>query len=65
MIPANVDQFLCCGTSYRAVRDAVAKFLLENTSATVVAEIQVRQLPELKGMFEGSGPGSVLSPVDH
>lgn len=42
----------------------MAKFLLENTSATVVAEIQVRQLPELKGVFEGSGPGSVMSPVD-
>ncbi|XP_076616648.1 E3 ubiquitin-protein ligase rnf213-beta isoform X2 [Chaetodon auriga] len=40
MIPAHVDQFLCCGTSYRAVRDAVAQVLLENRSDTLTAEIQ-------------------------
>lgn len=41
MIPANVDQFLCCGTRYRAVRDAVAKFLLEKTSDAIKTEMKV------------------------
>lgn len=49
MIPTNVDQFLCCGTPYQAVRDAVAKFLLGNRSDTIVTEIQVREHPELIG----------------
>ncbi|XP_070782783.1 E3 ubiquitin-protein ligase rnf213-beta [Enoplosus armatus] len=40
MIPANVDQFLCCGPPYRAMRDAVAHVLLENRSDTFMAEIQ-------------------------
>nr|XP_046232923.1 E3 ubiquitin-protein ligase rnf213-beta [Scatophagus argus]XP_046232924.1 E3 ubiquitin-protein ligase rnf213-beta [Scatophagus argus] len=40
MIPTNVDQFLCCGTPYRALRDAVAQVLLENRSDTFVTEIQ-------------------------
>ncbi|GAA6226553.1 E3 ubiquitin-protein ligase rnf213-beta-like [Lates japonicus] len=39
MIP-HVDQFLCCGTSYRAVRDAVAQVLLENKSDTFMTELQ-------------------------
>lgn len=47
MIPTNVDQFLCCGTPYRAVRDGVVKFLLENRSDSIVTEIQVREPPEL------------------
>lgn len=49
MIPTNVDQFLCCGTPYQTVRDAVAKFVLENRSHTTVTEIQVREHPELTG----------------
>ncbi|XP_051273053.1 E3 ubiquitin-protein ligase rnf213-beta isoform X1 [Dicentrarchus labrax] len=40
MIPTNVDQFLCCGPPYRAVRDAVAEVLLQNRSDTFKAEIQ-------------------------
>lgn len=42
MIPPHVDQFLCCGTSYRALRDAVAQVLLENKSDTFMTELQVR-----------------------
>ncbi|XP_073346346.1 E3 ubiquitin-protein ligase rnf213-beta [Pagrus major] len=40
IIPTNVDNFLCCGTSYRAVRDALVQFLLENKSDTFMAEIK-------------------------
>ncbi|KAG8008845.1 hypothetical protein GBF38_010486 [Nibea albiflora] len=40
MIPTNVDHFLCCGTPYRAVRDAVAVAVLENRSDTFMTEIQ-------------------------
>ncbi|XP_037610034.1 E3 ubiquitin-protein ligase rnf213-beta isoform X1 [Sebastes umbrosus] len=40
MIPTNVDQFLCCGTPYRAMRDAVAHVLLENKSDTFKTQIQ-------------------------
>ncbi|XP_045924674.1 E3 ubiquitin-protein ligase rnf213-beta [Micropterus dolomieu] len=39
-IPTNVDQFLCCGTPYRAMRDAVAHVLLENRSDSFMTEIQ-------------------------
>ncbi|XP_036938207.1 E3 ubiquitin-protein ligase rnf213-beta [Acanthopagrus latus] len=39
-IPTNMDNFLCCGTRYRAVRDALAQFLLEKKSDTFMAEIQ-------------------------
>lgn len=44
-----MDNFLCCGTRYRAVRDALAQFLLEKKSDTFMAEIQVRETPELIG----------------
>ncbi|XP_071387268.1 E3 ubiquitin-protein ligase rnf213-beta-like [Centroberyx affinis] len=40
MIPAEVDRFLCCGPSYRALRDAVAQVLLENRSDPLVIELQ-------------------------
>ncbi|XP_051795751.1 E3 ubiquitin-protein ligase rnf213-beta [Acanthochromis polyacanthus] len=40
MIPTNVDQFLCCGASYRTMRDAVARALLENRSHDFLAELQ-------------------------
>ncbi|KAI9537485.1 hypothetical protein NQZ68_025342 [Dissostichus eleginoides] len=30
--PSNMDPFLCCGASYRAVREAVGQVLLENRS---------------------------------
>ncbi|XP_034715873.1 E3 ubiquitin-protein ligase rnf213-beta isoform X2 [Etheostoma cragini] len=39
-IPTNLDQFLCCGTPYRAVRDALVHVLLENRSDTCVTEIK-------------------------
>ncbi|KAM3592519.1 uncharacterized protein V6R79_020598 [Siganus canaliculatus] len=40
MIPPNVDQFLCCGAPYRALRDAVAHVLLEDRSDAFMAESQ-------------------------
>lgn len=40
MFPTNVDQFLCCGTPYRAVRDAVVRVLLENRSDAFMTELQ-------------------------
>uniref|UniRef100_A0A087YL98 Ring finger protein 213b n=1 Tax=Poecilia formosa TaxID=48698 RepID=A0A087YL98_POEFO len=46
MIPTNVDHFLCCGTSYRDLRNAVDQFLLENRSDSFVTELQVRAAPE-------------------
>ncbi|XP_026171361.1 E3 ubiquitin-protein ligase rnf213-beta isoform X2 [Mastacembelus armatus] len=39
-IPTNVDQFLSCGTPYRAMRDAVAQVLLENRSDGFMKELQ-------------------------
>ncbi|XP_071319372.1 E3 ubiquitin-protein ligase rnf213-beta isoform X2 [Trachinotus anak] len=39
-IQSDVDQFLCCGTPYQAVRDAVSQVLLENRSDTFMTEIQ-------------------------
>lgn len=42
MTPASVDQFLCCGTSYQAVRDDVARFTLETTAVDAVAKTEVR-----------------------
>ncbi|XP_069016032.1 E3 ubiquitin-protein ligase rnf213-beta [Embiotoca jacksoni] len=39
-IPLNVDQFLCCGPAYRALRDGVAQVLQENRSDLFVAELQ-------------------------
>ncbi|KAM8837147.1 E3 ubiquitin-protein ligase rnf213-beta [Spinachia spinachia] len=38
--PTNVDQFLCCGTAYRALRDAVGHVLLEKRLDPFVAQIQ-------------------------
>lgn len=49
MIPANVDQFLCCGKPYRAVREAVAQVLVENRSDVFMTEIQVRETPDMIG----------------
>lgn len=43
MNPTNVDQFLCCGTSYQAVRNDVATFILDPGASDVVAKIEVRQ----------------------
>ncbi|XP_040922673.1 E3 ubiquitin-protein ligase rnf213-beta isoform X2 [Toxotes jaculatrix] len=40
MIATNVDQFLCCGTPYRAVRDAMTQVLLENRSDAFMTELQ-------------------------
>ncbi|AWP18160.1 putative E3 ubiquitin-protein ligase RNF213-like [Scophthalmus maximus] len=40
MIPTSVDQFLCCGTSYRATRDAVARVLLENRDDAFLEELK-------------------------
>ncbi|XP_049419183.1 E3 ubiquitin-protein ligase rnf213-beta isoform X2 [Epinephelus fuscoguttatus] len=40
MTLTNVDQLLCCGTPYRAVRDAVANVLLKNTPDTFMTQIQ-------------------------
>ncbi len=48
MIPASVDLFLCCGTSYRALRDAVGHVLLENQSDTFIKQMQVRETEEQK-----------------
>lgn len=53
MIPTSVDSFLCCGASYRAMRDAVARVLLENTSDTFVTELKVSKMP-------GGGWGSYV-----
>ena len=41
----SMDQFLCCGTPYRALRDAVTRVLLENKSDAFVMEVQVRERP--------------------
>lgn len=43
MNPTNVDQFLCCGTSYQAVRIDVATFTLDPGAIDAVAKIEVRQ----------------------
>ncbi|KAK2820122.1 hypothetical protein Q5P01_023081 [Channa striata] len=40
MIPTIVDQFLCCGTPYRATRDAVTQLLLENRPDAFVTALQ-------------------------
>ncbi|XP_005805466.2 E3 ubiquitin-protein ligase rnf213-beta [Xiphophorus maculatus] len=40
MIPTNVDHFLCCGMSYRDLRNAVGQVLLENRSDSFVTELQ-------------------------
>ncbi|KAK9530838.1 hypothetical protein VZT92_012317 [Zoarces viviparus] len=39
-IPTHVDQFLCCGAPYRAMRDAVGHVLLENRSDSFMTQIQ-------------------------
>lgn len=43
MDSATVDQFLCCGASYRATRDAVTQVLLDNGSDSFVTQLQVRE----------------------
>lgn len=40
--PVSVDQFLCCGTSYQAMRDDVARFALESKAVDSVAKTKVR-----------------------
>ncbi|KAL6095331.1 uncharacterized protein ACO6RY_16557 [Pungitius sinensis] len=40
IIPTNMDQFLCCGAAYRALRDAVGHVLLEKRSDAFAAQIQ-------------------------
>lgn len=47
MISTSVDQFLCCGTSYRVMRDTVAQALMGNRSDSLMSELQVRESPEL------------------
>ncbi|XP_042252605.1 E3 ubiquitin-protein ligase rnf213-beta [Thunnus maccoyii] len=39
MTPTKMDQFLCCGTSYRALRDAMVQFLLEKKN-NLLTEVQ-------------------------
>lgn len=43
MNPTSVDQFLCCGTSYQAVRNDVTTFTLDPGAIDAVAKIEVRQ----------------------
>ncbi|XP_008298790.1 E3 ubiquitin-protein ligase rnf213-beta [Stegastes partitus] len=43
-IPTIVDQFLCYGPTYRAVRDAVAQVLLENRSDSFVQKLGGSQI---------------------
>ncbi|XP_070707447.1 E3 ubiquitin-protein ligase rnf213-beta [Pempheris klunzingeri] len=38
--PINVDQFLCCGTTYAAMRKAVTQVLVESKSDAFVTEMQ-------------------------
>ncbi|XP_026207099.1 E3 ubiquitin-protein ligase rnf213-beta isoform X2 [Anabas testudineus] len=40
MISTSVDQFLCCGTSYRVMRDTVAQALMGNRSDSLMSELQ-------------------------
>ncbi|KAM7381116.1 hypothetical protein PAMA_012108 [Pampus argenteus] len=42
MTPTKMDQFLCCGTSYRALRDATVQFLLgkQNSLLTEVQKLK-------------------------
>ncbi|XP_029934003.1 E3 ubiquitin-protein ligase rnf213-beta [Myripristis murdjan] len=40
MIPAEEDQFLCLGPSYKTLREAVALALLENSSDSLKMELQ-------------------------
>lgn len=44
-----MDHFLCCGSSYKAVRDAVIQLLLENRSGSLKTQLQVRETLELEG----------------
>uniref|UniRef100_A0A3Q2W9T3 RING-type E3 ubiquitin transferase n=1 Tax=Haplochromis burtoni TaxID=8153 RepID=A0A3Q2W9T3_HAPBU len=70
MIPTSVDNFLCCGASYRAMRDAVARVLLENTSDTFIFKLS-REVIHLKGIkltpFPSSRQNAFLPtmPDDH
>lgn len=40
--PENTDQFLCCGTSYQDVRDAVTKLIVQTRTEEIVPKIEVR-----------------------
>ncbi|XP_028991062.2 E3 ubiquitin-protein ligase rnf213-beta [Betta splendens] len=40
MVSTTVDTFLCCGTSYRATRDALCQVLSENGCDSFVAHLQ-------------------------
>ncbi|KAK1881703.1 E3 ubiquitin-protein ligase rnf213-beta [Dissostichus eleginoides] len=45
--PSNMDPFLCCGASYRAVREAVDQVLLENRSDNLVTQIKKLRDPQM------------------
>ncbi|XP_033975098.1 E3 ubiquitin-protein ligase rnf213-beta isoform X3 [Trematomus bernacchii] len=45
--PSNMDPFLCCGASYRAVREAVGQVLLENKSDTFMTQIKKLRDPQM------------------
>ncbi|XP_028287710.1 E3 ubiquitin-protein ligase rnf213-beta isoform X2 [Parambassis ranga] len=47
MTPTNVDQFLCCGQPYRAMRDAVAQVLVEDRCDTFLRELQKLKGPQI------------------
>ncbi|XP_020567705.1 E3 ubiquitin-protein ligase rnf213-beta isoform X2 [Oryzias latipes] len=40
MSPTDVDPFLCCGTLYRDVKEALVQAVLQNRSDTLVAQLQ-------------------------
>ncbi|KAK5851292.1 hypothetical protein PBY51_002095 [Eleginops maclovinus] len=45
--PSNMDPFLCCGASYRAVREAVGQVLLENNSDNFMTQIKKLRDPQM------------------
>ncbi|KAF3854020.1 hypothetical protein F7725_014708 [Dissostichus mawsoni] len=45
--PSNMDPFLCCGASYRAVREAVGQVLLENRYDNLVTQIKKLRDPQM------------------
>ncbi len=42
LIPAEVDRFLCCGQSYRSLRDGVGEALQAGTPNGLREALQVR-----------------------
>ncbi|CAJ1081416.1 E3 ubiquitin-protein ligase rnf213-beta [Xyrichtys novacula] len=46
-IPTNMDTFLCCGTSYRDLRNAVVQVLVENRSDTFKTKLQKLRAPQI------------------